>query len=52
MLAEVERRSFTYRESPTRIERAELGNLAGLYGAAYLPLQTQGAGPDPHRSSL
>jgi glucokinase len=40
MLAEVERRSFTYRGSPTRIERAELGNEAGLYGAAYLPVQS------------
>jgi len=39
MLAEVERRSFTYRNSPTRIERATLGNEAGLYGAAYLPFQ-------------
>jgi glucokinase len=37
MLAEVERRSFTYRNAPTRIERAVLGNEAGLYGAAYLP---------------
>src|SRR5262249_51261803 len=42
MLAEVERRSFTYRNSPTRIERATLGNLAGLYGAAYLPLLAAG----------
>ncbi len=41
MLAEVERRSFTYRNSPTRIERAALGNEAGLYGAAYLPFQTK-----------
>jgi glucokinase len=39
MLAEIERRSFTYRQSPTRIERAALGNEAGLYGAAYLPWQ-------------
>lgn len=44
MLAEVERRSFTYRttastNTPTRIEPAELGNEAGLYGAAYLPFQ-------------
>ncbi len=39
MLAEVERRSFTYRSSPTRIEPAKLGNEAGLYGAAYLPFQ-------------
>lgn len=39
MLAEIERRSFTYRNAPTRIERAALGNEAGLYGAAYLPFQ-------------
>jgi glucokinase len=39
MLAEVERRSFTYRSAPTRIEPAKLGNEAGLYGAAYLPFQ-------------
>ena len=38
MLAEVQRRSFTYRSAPTRIEPAKLGNEAGLYGAAYLPL--------------
>jgi len=37
MMAEIERRSFTYRHSPTRVERATLGNEAGLYGAAYLP---------------
>jgi Transcriptional regulator/sugar kinase len=41
MLAEVERRSFTYRHAKTRIEKATLGNEAGLYGAAYLPLQRQ-----------
>ncbi len=41
MRAEVERRSFTYRNSPTRIERAALGNEAGLYGAAYLPFQSK-----------
>ncbi len=39
MIAEVERRSFTYRHSPTRIDKATLGNEAGLYGAAYLPFQ-------------
>lgn len=43
MLAEVERRSFTYRSTlttaPTRIEPAKLGGDAGLFGAAYLPLQ-------------
>ena len=37
MLEEVSRRSFTYRHSSTRIEKATLGNEAGLYGAAYLP---------------
>lgn len=37
MFAEVERRSFNYRNSPTKIEKAELGAEAGLYGAAYLP---------------
>jgi glucokinase len=43
MLAEVERRSFTYRSTlktmPTRIESAKLGGDAGLYGAACLQLQ-------------
>jgi glucokinase len=38
MMAEVARRSFTFRNSPTRVERAKLGNEAGLYGAAYLPM--------------
>jgi glucokinase len=42
MLAEVERRSFTYRSTlktaPTRIEPAKLGGDAGLFGAARLPL--------------
>lgn len=33
MLAEIERRSFTYRSSPTRIKAAEHDNEAGLYGA-------------------
>jgi glucokinase len=42
MLAEVRRRSFTYRNSKTRIERAKLGSEAGLYGAAYLPFLTSG----------
>lgn len=39
MLAEAEMRSFTFRNAKTRIEKATLGNLAGLYGAAYLPFQ-------------
>jgi predicted NBD/HSP70 family sugar kinase len=39
MFRTVEQRSATYRFSrtTTRIERAALGNEAGLYGAAYLP---------------
>jgi glucokinase len=37
MLAETRKRSFTFRMTDTRVERAELGNEAGLYGAAYLP---------------
>jgi len=37
MLRTVERRSFTYRATKPRIEKATLGNEAGLYGAAYLP---------------
>jgi glucokinase len=41
MLAQVENRSFTYRHTKTRIEKAALGSLAGLYGAAYLPFQAQ-----------
>jgi glucokinase len=40
MLAEIRRRSFTFRESDTRVEKATLGNEAGLYGAAYLPWVT------------
>jgi glucokinase len=37
MLKEIEKRSFTFRHTETRIEPATLGNAAGLYGAAYLP---------------
>lgn len=37
MMGEIKRRSFTFRNSPTRVEKATLGNEAGLYGAAYLP---------------
>lgn len=39
MIAEVQNRSFTYRHAKTCIEKATLGNLAGLYGAAYIPFQ-------------
>ena len=42
MLAEIERRSFTYRNAKTRVERAALGSEAGLYGAAYLPFLSGG----------
>jgi glucokinase len=41
MLEEAERRSFTYRNTDTRIGKAVLGNQAGLYGAAYLPFQAK-----------
>lgn len=40
MMREIELRSFTYRNAKTRVEKARLGNLAGLYGAAFLPFQT------------
>jgi glucokinase len=41
MLEEIRIRSYTFRNAETRIERATLGSLAGLYGAAYLPFQAQ-----------
>jgi glucokinase len=37
MLAEIRRRSLTFRATETRIEKATLGSEAGLFGAAYLP---------------
>ncbi len=37
MLRVVEERSYTYRATKPAIEKATLGNEAGLYGAAYLP---------------
>ena len=43
MFAEIEKRSFTYARSGARIERALLGADAGLFGAAYLPLQERSA---------
>ena len=39
MLEEVNKRSFTFGRTGTRIEKALLGGDAGLYGAAYLPIQ-------------
>jgi glucokinase len=41
MFREIERRSFTYRNAKTSVSKALLGSEAGLYGAAYLPLQNQ-----------
>ena len=41
MLTELKKRSYTYRNSKTRVERAMLGNQAGLFGAAYLPFQNR-----------
>src|SRR5579884_2770397 len=41
MMDEVKRRSFTFRHARTRIEKAVLGNEAGLFGAAYLPFLSQ-----------
>ena len=39
MFGEVQKRSFTFARTRTRIEKALLGADAGLLGAAYLPLQ-------------
>jgi glucokinase len=39
MLAEIKRRSFTFSRTNTRIEPAILGKDAGIFGAAYLPMQ-------------
>jgi glucokinase len=37
MLDEMRSRSFTFRTTNTRVEKAILGNEAGLFGAAFLP---------------
>ena len=47
MFYEVEQRSVTFRETDTRIDKAKLGNQAGLFGAAYLPLQNESRKPQP-----
>jgi glucokinase len=39
MMEEIRERSYTFSRTSTRIEKATLGNEAGLIGAAYLPLQ-------------
>lgn len=41
MLAVIRERSFTFRHTATRIEKATLGNEAGLYGAACLPFLSE-----------
>jgi len=43
LLEQTKLRSFTFRASETRIEKAILGNEAGLFGAACLPFQAQAA---------
>jgi glucokinase len=37
MIEETRRRSFSFRASEPKVEKAGLGNEAGLFGAAYLP---------------
>lgn len=37
MIAEAKKRSFAFRTTNTRVEKAHLGGNAGLFGAAYLP---------------
>lgn len=41
MTDELKSRSFVFRNSATRVEKAILGNEAGLFGAAYLPFQAR-----------
>jgi glucokinase len=43
MFAEIDRRSFTFARTGTKVEKAALGADAGLYGAAYLPFQREEA---------
>ena len=40
MIAELGKRSFSFRTHPVRVERAVLGGDAGLIGAARLPLES------------
>jgi glucokinase len=40
MLSEMRRRSYVFRTTATRVEKAILGNEAGISGAAYLPFQS------------
>jgi glucokinase len=41
MFNEIEQRSLIYARTGTRIEKAQLGADAGLFGAAYLPFQAK-----------
>ncbi|MGC2662427.1 MAG: ROK family protein [Bryobacteraceae bacterium] len=41
MIAEIRKRSFIFGPTNTRVERGTLGADAGLFGAAYLPLQQE-----------
>jgi glucokinase len=41
MFNELKIRSVVFRSTETRIDKATLGNEAGLYGAAYLPFQAR-----------
>lgn len=41
MFEQVRKRSFSFVKTDTKIEKAILGNLAGLIGAAYLPFQLE-----------
>lgn len=50
MFAEIEKRAFTFRPTGARVEKALLGSDAGLFGAAYLPLQHLAAAPTPSLS--
>ena len=44
MFAEIEKRSFTYRNAKTRIEKATARQRSRSIGAAYLPFQALAAG--------
>ncbi len=39
MLREIEKRSVTFRNTDTKVLKAELGSRAGIFGAAHLPIQ-------------
>jgi glucokinase len=46
MFEELRRRSFVFRNTATRIDKATLGHEAGLFGAAYLPFQSRIIAPE------